>query len=117
MEVWAIIVILFAYFFVEIFVSIFFNFKVFMITKENFKIAAINGALATFLYSGLMALSAFVAIHGLDGAIWFIFASAFMMALGNFFATLMVPKIHKIIKKEFKKKKNQDKNIKDKNQN
>ncbi|BDV02517.1 MAG: hypothetical protein HPAVJP_4060 [Candidatus Hepatoplasma vulgare] len=95
MEWYFILLILIAYGVGEFIIGFFFNYKIFMISKENFRVAAFMGAISTILYAILISSSAFIAGTSLDGAYWFVVVSAFTMGIGNFFAAILVPVISK----------------------
>lgn len=95
MEWYFVFLILIAYGVGEFIIGFFFNYKIFMISKENFKVAAFMGAISTILYAILIASSAFIAGTSLDGAYWFVVVSAVAMGIGNFFAAILVPIVSK----------------------
>lgn len=106
MEWYFILLILIAYGLGEFIIGFFFNYKIFMISKERFSIAALMGAISTVLYAILIASSAFIAGTSLDGSYWFVLVSAIFMGIGNFLAALLVPvvsrKLGHLKKKEVK---------------
>ncbi len=103
MEVWLIILFLIMYMVLEFVASFSFNFKIKMINRNKYTHAAALGALSTVIFTFLTAFASFVATIG-NGSLstdmwWFILAAAFMMAIGNVLATILIKPFENYLKK------------------
>ncbi|NOQ50105.1 MAG: hypothetical protein GQ557_00370 [Mycoplasmataceae bacterium] len=89
-QAWVVaLVILVAYPPIEIVVGFFFNYKIYMIAKEKFSLAAIMGATSTFLFVIIMSITPLISAS--VDAWWIIFVAAFATGIGNLIAALLVP--------------------------
>lgn len=119
MENWEVaLIILFVYPFVELIVGFFFNYRIYMISKDQFFVAALMGAVASFLFVITMALTPLIVValtNGDQAPWWIILIAAFATAVGNFFAAILVPHVAKKLgheeKRGRKKEKNKNKEI------
>ncbi len=80
------IFVLFLYAFLEFLAAFLFNIKIKMINQQRYTFAASLGAGATIIFTFLSLLAPMIAIA--SGSIWFIFAGALMMGLGNSLAVI-----------------------------
>ncbi|BDV03321.1 MAG: hypothetical protein HPPSJP_0420 [Candidatus Hepatoplasma scabrum] len=107
MENWEVaLIILFVYPFVELIVGFFFNYRIYMISKDQFLVAALMGAVASFLFVITMAATPIVVVALTDGETapwWIILIAAFATAIGNFFAAILVPYVSKKLGHEEKR--------------
>ncbi len=87
------LVIMAVYPLIELIVGFFFNYKIYMIAKERFNIAALMGATSTFLFMITMAITPLISSN--VGAWWLIIIAAFSAGIGNLGAALLVPKVAK----------------------
>ncbi len=113
---WILIFIL--YFMVEFSISIFFNYKISFVSKDNFKSAAIMGSISTFLFVFTTILAMLFStnvtliktlfnddsINSVDDIeIWmqivFLLYTTFAFSTGNFTATILIPRINKKFEK------------------
>ncbi len=100
------ILILIGYSFLEFINSIFFNWKLYLISEKKFNRAGIFAAISTMLFVSTVILASMLGSNEEGFVVWWIIPFvALSMGVGNFFATLLVPKIRKKIEK-FKKDKN-----------
>lgn len=96
MEAWHLVLIAIGMGFVELFVSFFFNYKIYLITERKFFYAAILGSITTFMF---IIMSGFIAyIASIEEVWWFILLSALTISIGNFFATILVPIVDKRVR-------------------
>lgn len=100
------------YFLVEFFVSLLFTYKISFVSKDDFQKAAIFGSISTFLFmfSTLNAAyfasqTSFIDDWFFSSSLLFLFWTTVSLTIGNFFATILVPKINKLIEKKNKGKK------------
>ncbi|AHK22163.1 hypothetical protein X271_00046 [Candidatus Hepatoplasma crinochetorum Av] len=116
MENWEVaLIILFVYPFVELIVGFFFNYRIYMISKDQFFTAALMGAVASFLFILTMAITPLIVVALTDGEQapwWIILIAAFATAIGNFFAAILVPYVSKKVghDKKIKAKEQKEKN-------
>ncbi len=87
------LVILAVYPLIELIVGFFFNYKIYMIAKERFNVAALMGATSTFLFMITMAITPLISANA--DAWWLIIIAAFAAGAGNLCAALLVPKVAK----------------------
>jgi len=103
-------------FITEIFIGIFFNFKIKYIANGKYKKAALNGATATFLYFCITGTMTIIAV--IYTTFWFIIVTAFVLSIASFLATIIVKKLQNKQMKSDEKENNDniDKNISNKNE-
>ncbi len=107
MEIWVIILLLFLYILAEFINSLFFNWKLFLITEKKFYRAGIFGFFSTIIFLSSIVLSVYISgdngFGNGDPIWWFIPLSAIMMGVGNFLAAVSIPYFRKQIEKINKK--------------
>ncbi len=102
----------FIYFTIEFVIAIFFTYKIAFVSKDNYTNAAFCGATSTFLFMFSTLVAAYVSSKTgfLDdwffgSALLFLFWTTSSLTTGNFIATLLIPKINKLILKRKNKNK------------
>ncbi len=111
MEWWVILIILIAYFAFEFLNSIFFNWRLMLLSEKKYITAGIFSSISTIMLVSSVIVAAWVGTDAGDETVtviwWIIPCVAISMGIGNFFAALSVPKIREYIsnKKESKKEK------------
>ena len=106
-----------AYFIVEFIINLFFTYKIKHVSDGDYKRAAITGSISTFLFmfSTLLAATAtsdFINNFFFDMTILFLFWTVLAISFGNFWATMLIPKIEKILEKRRNNKKEKKKEVK-----
>ncbi len=105
------------YFLVEFVINLFFTYKIKHVGNGDYKLAAMAGSISTFLFmfSTLLAAGLGTALIGgnnvgtefsktfFDSKIVFIVWTTLALSIGNFFATISIPLLEKIFKKEEEK--------------
>ncbi len=94
------------YFIVEFIINLFFTWKIKSIGEDKYTQAAIAGSIATFLFIASIFLGTIITyLTGLDGTSWKTWEQVTLaliiclgMAIGNFTATVSIPKIERKIK-------------------
>ena len=102
MENWIIILLLIMFGLFEFLASFSFTFKIKMINDKKFNNAAALGAFSTMLFMTL-SMTAPIVANDING-VWFIFAGAGMMALGNIASILVMIPVEKSINKRKEKR-------------
>ncbi len=102
------ILILIGYSLLEFINSIFFNWKLYLLSEKKFNAAGMFGAISTILFVGTIILASWAGFDQETGIIvwWIIPFVAVSMGLGNFLAALLVPKIRNYL--ESKREKNSE---------
>lgn len=109
MSTWLIIIIIILYGAFEFLNSIFFNWRLMLLSEKKFNTAGIFAAISTIMLVSSVIVAAYIgADSSSTGEIlwWIVPFVALSMGVGNFFAALLVPKIRSWI--ESKKQKNED---------
>lgn len=80
---------------IEMVINYFFNKKIYYVTQKNSKKAAINGSIATFLFSTLVVgLASLIGFTGWYEVWWltiiYTLSSAVSIALGNYVSTIFL---------------------------
>lgn len=101
-DTWIIILILLLFGLLEFLASFSFNIKIKMINKKKYTNAAALGAFSTMLFM-MLSLTAPLIATGID-AWWFILLGAFMMAVGNMAAMLVIRPFESWWSKKFPEK-------------
>ena len=109
------IVVFFVYFLIEFIISLFFTYKISFVSKEDYNRAAMAGATSTFLFmfstliaAYLSSQSSFIKEWFFNSPLLFLFWTTTSLTIGNFTATMLIPKINKIISKRKKKKEDKE---------
>lgn len=93
MEWWLVLIIFLIYLILEIIISFFFNYKIYLITEKRFFLASFLGSISTFINALLIGYAAFFSISpDYGGEWWLIFITSIAMAIGNLIAANLVPK-------------------------
>lgn len=111
METWLIITFLLMYALFEFMAAFSFNYKIKMIQAKKYVKAASLGAFSTVIFTFLTSFASFIALIGDGGSggdtssmWWFIIAAAFMMAIGNILAMIVLKPFEAKIKEKQEKK-------------
>ncbi len=108
MPIWILIIAFIVYGLFEFVNSIFFNWRLMLLSEKKFNTAGIFAAVSTFMFISSIILAAWVGTDSGDSTAWWIVPlTAVSMGIGNFFAALLVPKIRSYL--ENKKNNKQDK--------
>lgn len=98
------------YFSVEFVISIFFTFKIKHVAESEYTKAAFTGSMSTFLFmfstllAAWMASTTFADDYFFNSVILMLFWTTLSLALGNFLATISIPKMQKIFNRNKKSK-------------
>ncbi len=103
MPIWLIFVLILTYILIEFINGIFFNWRLMLLSEKKYVSAGIFGAISTIMLLSAFVISAYFSVGDGDPIWWLIPITAVAMAIGNFFAALLVPSIRKWINKKTKK--------------
>lgn len=99
LEWWAYLLYFLGLFVAEFATTTFYNYKIIQISKGKWNIAALNGALATFVWTSFSLFISFFSVEA--SQLWLIFASVAAVGFGTFWGTYTLaiyPKIRKCFK-------------------
>jgi len=109
------IVVFFVYFLIEFIISLFFTYKISFVSKDDYNKAAIAGATSTFLFMFSTLIAAYLSSQSnfinkwfFSSPLLFLFWTTTSLTIGNFTATMLIPRINKIILKRKKKKEDKE---------
>ena len=98
------IAVFFIYFIIEFVISMLFTYKIAFVSKDNYNKAAFFGATSTFLFmfstliaAYVMNQSTFIDNWFFSSPLLFLFWTTISLTIGNFCATIIIPKINKIL--------------------
>ncbi len=101
MNIVILLLILIGYSILEFINSIFFNWKLYLLSEKKYNAAGMFGAVSTILFMGTIVIASMLGFEESTNTIvwWVIPFVALSMGLGNFSAALLVPKIRTFIEK------------------
>ncbi len=112
MEVWVVILLLLAYGLFEFVNSIFFNWRMMLLSEKKFTLAGMFSSVSTILLVSSVIVASWVASDGSQDATeivwWIIPFVAISMGIGNFLAALLVP----VIRVKLEKRRNDKAEVK-----